>query len=70
MSYGEVGYRVELWQKYLNWYFGKTVVTVDGLYGDATLKYTKQFQEKEVGKGQGDGWVGPRTLAAAAIMKK
>ena len=70
MSYGEVGYRVELWQKYLNWYFGKTVVTVDGLYGDATLKYTKQFQEKEVGKGQGDGWVGPRTLAAAAIVKK
>lgn len=70
MYYGEVGSRVELWQKYLNWYFGKTVVTVDGIYGDATLKYTKQFQEKEVGKGQGDGWVGPRTLAAAAIVKK
>ena len=70
MYYGEVGSRVELWQKYLNWYFGKTVVTVDGIYGDATLKYTKQFQEIEVGKGQGDGWVGPRTLAAAAIVKK
>jgi hypothetical protein len=70
MTYGEVGSRVELWQKYLNWYFGKTVVTVDGIYGDTTLKYTKQFQEKEVGKGQGDGWVGPRTLAAAAIVKK
>ena len=70
MYYGEVGSRVELWQKYLNWYFGKTVVTVDGIYGDTTLKYTKQFQEKEVGKGQGDGWVGPRTLAAAAIVKK
>jgi len=70
MYYGEVGSRVELWQKYLNWYFGKIVVTVDGIYGDATLKYTKQFQEKEVGKGQGDGWVGPRTLAAAAIVKK
>lgn len=70
MYYGEVGSRVELWQKYLNWYFDKTVVTVDGIYGDATLKYTKWFQEKEVGKGQGDGWVGPRTLAAAAIVKK
>lgn len=70
MYYGEVGSRVELWQKYLNWYFGKIVVTVDGIYGDGTLKYTKQFQEAEVGKGQGDGWVGPRTLAAAAIVKK
>ena len=70
MAHGEISNRVLLWQKYLNWYFGNKVVTEDGIYGDGTLKYTKQFQEKEVGKGQGDGFVGPKTLAAAAAVKK
>lgn len=70
MAYGEVGNRVELWQKYLNWYFGSKVLTEDGIYGDGTLKYTKQFQEQEIGAGEGDGLVGPRTLAAATAVKK
>ena len=70
MAHGEISNRVLLWQKYLNWYFGSKVVTENGIYGDTTLKYTKQFQEKEIGKGQGDGLVGPKTLAAAAAVKK
>ena len=70
MSYGEISNRVEFWQKFLNWYFGASVVTVDGIYGDTTLKYTKQFQEQAVGVGQGDGFVGAKTLAAAAMVQK
>ena len=70
IRHGEVSDRVKLWQAFLNWYNGKNVCTVDGCFGDSTLKYTKAFQEKELGKGQGDGLVGPKTLAAAAKCKK
>lgn len=67
---GEYSERVELWQKYLNWYFDKPVVTIDGKYGDYTWKYTKEFQEKEIGKGQGDGYIGAKTLEAASKVKR
>ena len=70
ISHGEVSNRVALWQAFLDWYFDGKVGKADGIYGDNTLKWTKEFQEKEIGKGQGDGFIGPKTLAAAAAVKK
>lgn len=70
IRYGEVGTRVAQWQMFLDWYFDGQVGSADGIFGDNTLKWTKKFQEKEVGKGQDDGLVGPKTLEAAAKVKK
>lgn len=63
LRYGEVSARVKLWQKFLNSYNGKQVVAVDGIFGDATLKYTKAFQTAK--KITVDGIVGAGTLAKA-----
>ena len=70
IRHGEVSKRVAQWQAFLNWYFDGKVGTADGMFGDNTLKWTKQFQEEVIGKGQGDGIIGPKTLAAAAKVKK
>ena len=67
---GEVSNRVKQWQMFLNWYFDGKVGTPDGYYGDNTLKWTKQFQEETMGKGQGDGLVGEKTLAKAKSVEK
>ena len=61
IKYGEVSYRVKLVQNFLNWYFGKTVCTVDGMFGDTTLKYVKAFQTA-MGI-TADGIVGNDTIA-------
>ena len=60
MFHGEVGKRVELLQKFLKWYGYD--ITVDSLFGDATLKAVKAFQ-KAAGI-TADGIVGPNTIAA------
>ena len=60
MFHGEVGKRVELLQKFLKWYGYD--ITVDDLFGDATLKAVKAFQ-KAAGI-TADGIVGPNTIAA------
>lgn len=70
IKHGEVGSRVKQWQAYLNWYFDGKVGTPDGYYGDNTLKWTKKFQEAEIGKGEGDGIIGPKTIEAAKKVKK
>ena len=74
MAHGEVSNRVLLWQDFLNWWsdgeFYKQCGKGDGCYGDNTLVWTKKFQEAVIGKGQGDGMIGPKTLAAAAAVKK
>ena len=74
MRHGEVSDRVYLWQLYLDWYFEgaffKECGGADGCYGDNTLKWTKKFQEKEIGKGEGDGYVGPITIKAASKVKR
>lgn len=70
ICHGEVSNRVGQWQKFLNWYFDGRVGSADNIFGDNTLKWTKKFQETVMGKGQGDGIVGPKTLAAAAKVKK
>lgn len=60
MYHGEVSDRVRLLQSFLKWYGYK--ITVDGLFGDATLKAVKDFQKKSGIKA--DGIVGPNTIAA------
>lgn len=64
MRHGEIGDRIRTLQAYLKWY-GFTDISVDGIFGDATLKYVKQFQTKE--GLTADGIVGKNTIAA---MKK
>ena len=70
IRHGEVSKRVGQWQKFLNWYFDGKAGTADNIFGDNTLKWTKKFQEEVVGKGQGDGIIGQKTLDAAAKVKK
>lgn len=70
IKHGEVSDRVKQWQMFLNWYFDGKLGTPDGYYGDNTLKWTKQFQEETMGKGQDDGLVGEKTLAKAKSVKK
>ena len=66
--YGDVSYRVKDLQKYLNWYFGKEVCTVDGVFGDGTLKYVKAFQVAR--KLTADGIVGSGTIAEMGKVTK
>ena len=61
IKYGEVSYRVKLVQNFLNWFYGKTVCTIDGMFGDTTLKYVKAFQTA-MGI-TADGIVGNDTIA-------
>lgn len=74
MRHGEISKRVLLWQDYLNWWsdgaFYKECGKGDGIYGDKTYEWTVKFQEKVIGKGTGDGTVGPITLKAAANYVK
>lgn len=71
---GSKGNDVILWQKYLNWYsngeFFNQCGAADGTFGTNTHKWSCKFQEKEIGKGQGDGLVGPKTIAAAKKVKR
>lgn len=68
IRYGEISVRVKDLQKYLNWYFGKEVCTVDGIFGDGTLKHVKAFQTAR--KLVVDGIVGANTIAEMGKVKK
>lgn len=70
IRHGELSKRVAQWQAFLDWYFDGKVGKADGCYGDNTLKWTKKFQEEVIGKGQGDGIIGPKTIEAAKKIKK
>ena len=70
IRHGEVSKRVSQWQAFLDWWYDGKVGSADGIYGDNTLKWTKKFQEEQIGKGQGDGIIGPATLEAAKKCKK
>ena len=61
IRHGEVSYRVKQLQQFLNWFNGKTVCKVDGMFGGTTLSYVKAFQISQ--KIAADGIVGPNTIA-------
>ena len=70
IRHGEVSNRVAQWQAFLDWWYNGKVGSADGYYGDNTLNWTKKFQEEQIGKGQGDGIIGPKTIEAAKKCKK
>lgn len=63
IRFGEISDRVKDLQSYLN-YFGNYNLAVDGIYFEKTLAAVKDFQLKKFGKGEDDGIVGPKTIAA------
>jgi GH25 family lysozyme M1 (1,4-beta-N-acetylmuramidase) len=71
---GDEGTAVLKWQDFLNWWsdgqFYKECGTGDGIFGANTHKWSVAFQEKEIGKGQGDGLVGQKTISVAKTIKK
>ena len=63
IRFGEISERVKDLQAYLN-YFGNYGLDEDGIYFEKTLAAVKDFQLKKFGKGEDDGIVGPKTIAA------
>ncbi len=63
IRFGEISERVKDLQAYLN-YFGNYGLAEDGIYFEKTLAAVKDFQLKKFGKGEDDGIVGPKTIAA------
>ena len=61
------GEQVRRLQKFLNWY-GDYGLKVDGNCGEKTVKAIKMFQKAE--KLTVDGKFGPKSLAAAKLIKK
>lgn len=69
MKEGDRGEEVKKLQKYINWFFGKDVLTVDGVWGKNTQKYCVDMQ-KALGFTDADGLVGQKTVAAMKNYKK
>lgn len=67
IRFGEYSDRVKQLQQFLNWYNGKTVCTVDGIFGESTLKYVKAFQTAQ--KIAVDGIVGNGTLSKMKVAQ-
>ena len=65
---GSKGTQVKYLQKFLNWYNGKTVLSVDGVFGNYTLAEVKKFQKAE--KLVVDGIVGIKTVNKMQAIKK
>lgn len=63
---------VLLWQKFINWYYGKNTLVEDGLFGTNTTRWTKNFQAKMFphDKKEWDGIVGKKTIAKAKSATK
>jgi hypothetical protein len=74
IRHGEISERVAQMQKFLDWYydgaFFKECGGADGYYGDNTLRWMKKFQLEKFGKGEDDGRVGEKTIAAMAAATK
>lgn len=74
LKFGEYSSRVGDWQDYLNWWsdgkFYKECGGRDNFFGDNTKAWTIKFQEKELGKGEGDGLVGNKTIAKAKLIER
>lgn len=59
------------WQRFLNWYFDKKVVEVDGAFGPETRKWTVAFQRRVFTDAREfDGEVGPKTIRKAKNIAK
>lgn len=65
---GSKGTQVKYLQRFLNWYNGKTVLSVDGVFGNYTLAEVKKFQKAE--KLTVDGIVGIKTVNKMHGIKK
>ena len=65
---GSKGEDVERLQKYINWYYGKSVLKVDGIFGKLTEAKVK-FMQKALGL-KVDGIVGKLTLAKMKEVKR
>ena len=74
MKKDDEGKAVLEWQDFLNWWsdgaFYKECGPGDTYFGSNTHKWTVKFQEEVMGKGQGDGTVGPKTIEAAQSVRK
>ena len=68
MKKGDSGEEVKKLQSYLNWFFGKDVVAVDGKWGTGTNQYVMDMQKK-LGF-DADGLVGPKTIEAMKAYKR
>lgn len=63
---GDSGDEVKKLQKFLNWYYGADVLTVDGIFGKQTALILRKFQDDN-----GltvDGYCGPATLAKMKVV--
>lgn len=71
LQYGTQGLQVERLQKFLNWY-GKYDLAVDGIFGNATKRAVKDFQQDVFPNkpAEWDGEVGTKTLAKMKKVKK
>lgn len=74
MMKGDEGKAVLEWQDFLNWWsdgaFYRECGAGDIYFGNNTHKWTVKFQEEVMGKGQGDGTVGQKTISAAKSVRK
>lgn len=68
LTRGELSDRVADLQKFLIWYGAD--ISVTRFFNASTFNAVKDFQEKEMGKGQGDGIVGEKTIQAMKDYKK
>ena len=68
ISFGSTGENVKNLQRFLNWYFGKSVLVVDGECGTNTISQLKIFQKNC--KLTADGICGEKTIAAMRAVKK
>ena len=66
---GSKGENVKRVQRFFNWYWGKTVLTVDGSCGPKTVEKIKAFQ-KNYKALVVDGICGPKTIATMKAVKK
>lgn len=65
---GSKGENVKKWQSFINWYYGREVLKVDGGFGSATESYTRAFQSANGLKV--DGVVGKKSRTKAKAVRK
>ena len=69
LSLGDKGTQVKRLQKYLNWFFGRKVVEVDGIFGKDTQKYAIEMRVA-LGMKPMDGKIGLKAVAKMKAYRK